>query len=145
MKRKKTPHPERLHGPPNGAAVEKWQGAIVVPYRISAAFRVKLAEMHVGGEVGAFRSKPVHGVRGGVAFWIGKLPKSARALCAARTRRGTLCQARAAEGRERCRLHGGMSTGAKTAEGRARISESNRRRAALKRDGKAAELEAVGA
>ena len=134
MKRKKIPHPERLYGPPNGAAVEKWRGATVVPYKISAAFKGKLIEMHGGGEVGAWRSKPVH-TGEGVAFWIGKLPKSARPLCGARTRRGTPCQARAVEGRERCRLHGGMSTGAKTAEGRARICESNRRRAALKRGG----------
>ena len=145
MKRKKTPHPERLHGPPNGAAVEKWQGAIVVPYKIAAAFKVKLAEMHSAGKSGVFRSKPVHGLRGGVAFWIGDLPKSARPLCGARTRAGGQCQARAVEGRERCRMHGGLSTGAKTAEGKARICESNRRRAELRREQKAAELGAVGA
>ena len=42
--------------------------------------------------------------------------------CGARTRRGTPCRALGlANGR--CRNHGGLSTGAKTAEGKARIRE----------------------
>jgi hypothetical protein len=51
-------------------------------------------------------------------------PKIAK-RCLARTRRGTLCQ-RAAETnpatglKTRCRLHGGLSTGARTPEGKAR-------------------------
>jgi hypothetical protein len=50
--------------------------------------------------------------------------------CGARTRRGTPCQ-RAAELnpvtglRKRCRLHGGLSTGARTPEGRARIAAAH--------------------
>jgi hypothetical protein len=31
-------------------------------------------------------------------------------------------------GRRRCKFHGGLSTGPKTAEGRARIAEAQRRR-----------------
>jgi hypothetical protein len=42
------------------------------------------------------------------------------ARCGARTRRGTPCQC-PAMGNGRCRLHGGLSTGAKTAEGIERI------------------------
>jgi hypothetical protein len=49
-------------------------------------------------------------------------------LCSARTRSGAPCQCRAVDSRARCRLHGGLSTGPKTPEGRARIIESNRRR-----------------
>jgi hypothetical protein len=47
--------------------------------------------------------------------------------CGARTRRGTPCQCKAIRtkrGAMRCRLHGGLSTGPRTAEGRARISEA---------------------
>jgi hypothetical protein len=53
--------------------------------------------------------------------------------CDAKTRKGTPCKRRPISGRRRCRNHGGLSTGARTPEGRARIAESNRRRAAIKR------------
>ena len=43
-----------------------------------------------------------------------------REKCLARTRRGTLCQAQALLKSTRCRLHGGLSTGAKTPEGKAK-------------------------
>lgn len=63
-------------------------------------------------------------------------PKSRRPRCGAMTRKGTPCQAPAvwlpgepAPRNGRCRIHGGLSTGPKTSEGKARIAESNRRRA----------------
>jgi hypothetical protein len=76
--------------------------------------------------------------RGGILnkhgdFWIGDVPKAKRARCGAKTRKGTPCQARCVGSKDRCRLHGGCSTGPKTAEGGARIAESNRRRAAKAR------------
>jgi hypothetical protein len=37
-------------------------------------------------------------------------------------------------GKARCRFHGGMSTGPKTAAGRARIAEAQRRRWSLYRE-----------
>jgi hypothetical protein len=40
------------------------------------------------------------------------------ALCGAHTRRGQPCQVRPEPGKQRCRFHGGRSTGPKTAEGR---------------------------
>lgn len=49
------------------------------------------------------------------------LRESAR--CGARTRRGTLCQAPAMKNR-RCRLHGGKSTGPRTAAGIERIRQA---------------------
>jgi len=55
-------------------------------------------------------------------------PKARRPPCGARTRKGTPCAARCVPGRERCRMHGGLSTGPKTQAGRERISEANRRR-----------------
>ena len=45
--------------------------------------------------------------------------------CGAKTRRGAVCQCPANKKNGRCRLHGGASTGAKTEEGRARISAAN--------------------
>ena len=45
--------------------------------------------------------------------------------CGARTRRGTACQKPPLAGKTRCRLHGGLSTGPKTAEGKARIAAAN--------------------
>jgi len=40
-------------------------------------------------------------------------------LCLAKTRSGAPCQKHPIAGRTRCRLHGGMSTGPKTPEGKA--------------------------
>ena len=51
--------------------------------------------------------------------------------CSARTRRGTPCQCKAIEtkrGAWRCRLHGGLSSGPKTPEGRDRIRAATRLR-----------------
>ena len=45
--------------------------------------------------------------------------------CGAKTRRGTECQRPAYKRNGRCGLHGGMSTGARTAEGKKRISDAN--------------------
>ena len=51
----------------------------------------------------------------------GDLSKAAR--CGAKTRRGTVCQCPAMPN-GRCRLHGGLSTGPKTAEGIERIRKA---------------------
>jgi hypothetical protein len=62
-----------------------------------------------------------HEKRGG---WLknGNLPGDLSRVprCGAKTRRGTCCQCPAMRN-GRCRLHGGLSTGAKTAEGIERI------------------------
>jgi hypothetical protein len=41
--------------------------------------------------------------------------------CGARTRARTPCKNPAVRGRRRCRMHGGLSTGAKTQDGRAKL------------------------
>ncbi|MFD0982561.1 HGGxSTG domain-containing protein [Tropicimonas aquimaris] len=51
-----------------------------------------------------------------------------RRICGARTRKGTPCRAKSEPGKKRCRLHGGMSTGPKTEEGRKQIAEAQRKR-----------------
>ena len=53
--------------------------------------------------------------------------------CGAKTRRGSSCQRPANKKNGRCRLHGGASNGAKTEEGRARISAANLRHEAISR------------
>jgi hypothetical protein len=54
--------------------------------------------------------------------------KRARPRCGARTRKGTPCQAQGLGRGGRCKNHGGMSTGARTPEGRQRIHEAQHRR-----------------
>lgn len=63
-------------------------------------------------------------------------------VCGARCRDGHPCQAKAAWDETRCyvrngrcRLHGGLSTGPKTAAGKRRIGEAARRRAQHQRQG----------
>ena len=45
-----------------------------------------------------------------------------RSRCDARTRSDNPCRKYPIAGKRRCRLHGGLSTGPRTAEGRARIA-----------------------
>ena len=46
-------------------------------------------------------------------------------FCLAKTRSGTSCQNIPINGKKRCRLHGGLSTGPRSAEGKARIAASH--------------------
>jgi len=48
--------------------------------------------------------------------------------CQARTRKGHPCRNKSEPGRRRCKFHGGLSTGPKTPEGKARIAEAQRAR-----------------
>ncbi len=45
--------------------------------------------------------------------------------CLAKTRRGTPCQKAALKGKARCRLHGGLSTGPRTPEGKQRVVDAH--------------------
>lgn len=51
-----------------------------------------------------------------------------RVRCGAKTRKGAACRMRSEPGKRRCKFHGGKSTGAKTAEGKALIAEAQCRR-----------------
>lgn len=66
-----------------------------------------------------------------ITVWQGRTRKKNRPFCGAKTRAGGACQAKAVPNKTRCRMHGGMSTGPKTAAGRAAIADSNRRRGAV--------------
>src|SRR5262249_28553147 len=56
------------------------------------------------------------------------LKRKFRPRCCAKTRAGAPCIMRVVPGKRRCRFHGGLSTGPRTMEGRARIAEVQRRR-----------------
>ena len=56
------------------------------------------------------------------------LSRKRRPRCGAKTRSGAPCKMRCEAGKRRCRLHGGASTGPKTAEGRSRIAAAQKRR-----------------
>lgn len=51
-----------------------------------------------------------------------------RVICGAKTRQGHPCKNKSEPGRRRCKFHGGLSTGPKTAEGRRRVSEAQKAR-----------------
>jgi hypothetical protein len=69
-----------------------------------------------------------------------RTPKRLRPRCTARCRTGRRCQAKVVWDEDndcpvngRCRLHGGLSTGPRTPEGRRRIGMANRARAQARR------------
>ena len=68
----------------------------------------------------------------GIEWWFG--PDWPGQRCGAKTRRGAACQRPGNKKNGRCRLHGGASTGAKTEEGRARISAANLRHGKFTKD-----------
>jgi hypothetical protein len=61
------------------------------------------------------------------------LRRKDRPRCGARTRQGAPCLVRVEPGKRRCRFHGGLSTGPRTAKGKARIAAAQRRRWAAPR------------
>jgi hypothetical protein len=58
----------------------------------------------------------------------GPLRRRERPKCGARNRQGEPCAVRVEPGKARCRFHGGLSTGPRTIEGRARVAEAQRQR-----------------
>lgn len=47
-----------------------------------------------------------------------------RVICGARTREGTACRNKSEQGKQRCKFHGGKSTGPTTQGGRERIADA---------------------
>ncbi|HUL42513.1 MAG TPA: HGGxSTG domain-containing protein [Burkholderiales bacterium] len=60
--------------------------------------------------------------------------KSNSKICGARNRRGQPCQCKLLLRGNRCKYHGGMSTGAKTPEGKQRIVEALKKWRECKKD-----------
>ena len=124
----------RLWGPASGGGVTNWPRSVVVPCRVADALLLRLSRLHTEGAIGSYHIERQGFLgAGGAVFWVGRVRKVNRAVCGAKTRAGVPCKARCVSDRGRCRLHGGLSSGPKTAEGRERIRESNRRRAELRR------------
>jgi hypothetical protein len=64
-----------------------------------------------------------------------------RPICAARNRQGRPCCNKVVPGKRRCRFHGGLSTGPRTPEGRARIAAAQKLRwANFRTNGQASEI-----
>lgn len=51
-----------------------------------------------------------------------------RVICGAKTRIGTPCKAKSVKGKKRCKLHGGLSTGPRTKDGKLRVSNAQKQR-----------------
>lgn len=66
----------------------------------------------------------IKGIRHGQAY----APVECNGKCGAKTRAGTACKRSPAPNAKRCRLHGGLSTGPKTPEGREAIRQAQLRR-----------------
>jgi hypothetical protein len=94
----------------------------VAPRRFREAFE------RLGIRVPDFREPPVPAPQSG--------PKghahAATGRCGAKTRKGSPCQCKPLRN-GRCKFHGGLSTGPKTPEGKARIAEGRRARAERER------------
>jgi len=56
------------------------------------------------------------------------LAEDQRPACGAKTKTGAPCDVPVVPGKRRCRMHGGLSTGPKSEEGRERIREAQRKR-----------------
>lgn len=50
--------------------------------------------------------------------------KLGRYICGAQTRKGTPCKRRTVRGKNRCPNHGGLSTGPRTAQGKAKSAQN---------------------
>lgn len=103
---------------------ERRKGRIdgVAPRRFREAFEA------LGIEVPGWREAPVI-----VPAAAASAPVvGARGKCGATTRKGTPCQCKPLRN-GRCKFHGGMSTGPKTPEGKARIAAARRARAERER------------
>jgi hypothetical protein len=120
---------ERLiaQGPPSGsripvAAWHNWHlhGFVACP----ASKFERTCTLHACGLGVACREQRAIGLTGDGL----PLPRKERPTCGARNRQGKPCAVKVEPGKRRCRFHGGLSTGPKTAAGRARIAEAQRRR-----------------
>lgn len=105
---------------------EKRKGRIdgVAPRRFREAFEA------LGIKVPGWRQGPVIVPAGGGGF----CQPLKGSTCGATTRKGTPCQCKALKRGGRCKFHGGMSTGPRTPEGKARIAAARRARAERERE-----------
>jgi transcriptional regulator with XRE-family HTH domain len=119
-------------------AVSYWEGRANVPLHQYAPRRMLKV---LGVEVVPYFAPGAYGRAGDEVLLPGcsgkatlrttspqKGARISRTICSAKTRRGTPCRAKSEPGRARCKFHGGRSTGPRTEEGKARISEAQKLR-----------------
>ena len=99
---------ERQTGAIAGYAVDRFKAALQAAGYVFAPPQME-AGLNAGNQI---LSRPI------------MLPK----LCGAKNRKGTACRCLAIAGKNRCKFHGGLSTGPKTAEGKERIAQAQRLR-----------------
>jgi hypothetical protein len=129
---RKSEHDQMIEaGPPAGSGItrEAWRhwhqyGYVVCPRRKTTCSHLACG---IGASCVAMRAI-------GLAGDGSPLRRKDRPCCGARNRRGCPCAVRIEPGKKRCRFHGGLSTGPRTAEGRQRIAAAQRRRWALFRE-----------
>jgi hypothetical protein len=119
---------ERLisRGPPTGRGIpfEAWQSWHRYGFVLCPASKRHNCSNHRCRMGADCRELQALGLRGNRS----PLPRKERPVCGARNRQGKSCAVKVEPGKRRCRFHGGLSTGPKTAAGRARIAEAQRRR-----------------
>lgn len=104
------------------STVLRWENQLELPRcptlalrRIMRALRVRLSEVRVPRGFEGPYERDAH-------FCTLSTP------CGAKTRSGHACKKHPVDGKTRCRLHGGMSTGPRTEAGRARCARAARDR-----------------
>lgn len=109
-------------GPPAGfgLSAEAWSnwhryGFVVCPGR-KGGLACDQAECGIGASCAVLAAKGQHGDGSAMS-------RRERPACGAKTRAGGTCAMRVEPGKHRCRLHGGLSTGPRTEEGRRKHSE----------------------
>ncbi len=119
-------------------AVSYWEGAEALdpyghaPARIAEALGGEFCDLHARARGGVLSEAEDLGA---IAYILEGIPKklakrliAPRVTCGAKTRSGAPCRAKSEPGRQRCRFHGGLSTGPKTKKGRERIAQAQRKR-----------------
>lgn len=76
---------------------------------------------------GSLREAPTDPLQAALCALTRALTRSKPPRCGARTRSGAPCQAAGIGRGNRCKNHGGMSTGARTPEGKAKVREIGRK------------------
>lgn len=103
------------------STVLRWEKMGLLPKAPTAALRLiaRVLRVRISGRSGPRRKKGLHELLTGFPE-----EKQVPEPCAARTRSGTKCRNYPVQGKRRCRLHGGLSTGPKTAEGRKKCANA---------------------
>ena len=107
------------------STVLRWESMVRLPKAPTVALRLIAKALRLRIFV---RSGPRRRVSAFEKLLARTLTQRSSDPCSARTRSGGECQNRPLPGKRRCRFHGGLSTGPRTVEGKARCSQAAKRR-----------------